>query len=133
MDTAVLDTVLGRRTPSSCHRGAVIGGYRRVYRAGAWYPILVPEPDGRVDGVLVSSLTSGDAARLAQFEGTEYELAELPVEPARGGTILANLFLAVPGVPGSDREWTLQEWRWKQRRKYLRRTRTSNPRGAGWG
>jgi len=133
MDTAVLHTVVGRQLPSSCRCAAVIDGYRKVYRAGAWYPILVPEPGGRVDGVLVSGLTSEDAARLAEFEGTEYGLAELPIEPARGGAILAKVFLAVPGVPGSDREWRFQEWRRKHKREYLRRTRTSSPRGTGWG
>ncbi len=133
MDTAVLDTVVGRRLAASCRREATIWGYRRVYRAGAWYPILVPDPDGRVDGVLVSRLTAKDAARLAEFEGSEYELAAAPVTPAHGASILAKVFLPVAGVPGSSRDWTVQDWRRKHRREYLRRTRTSSPRGTGWG
>jgi hypothetical protein len=132
MDTVVLDTVIGRRVPPSDRSGAVIAGFRRVYRAGAWYPILLPDPDGLVDGVLVSGLTPADAARLAAFEGNEYGVAERPVIPARGQGVLAKVFLPAPGVPGSSREWTPGEWRRKHRGEYLRRTRVSSPRGTGW-
>lgn len=132
MDTAVLDTVVGRRLPARCRRGATIAGYRRVYRAGAWYPILQPAPESRVDGVVVSGLGAADASRLAAFEGEEYELAEVPVALIGGGTTPAKVFLPAPGVPGSSHEWTFEDWRRKHRREYLRRTRTSSPRGAGW-
>lgn len=132
MDTEVLGAVIGRRIPVARRRRAVIDGYRRMYRAGAWYPILVPDADSRVEGVLVSSLTPADAARLTAFEGNEYDLAELSVKPARGDVTLANVFVPSPGVPGSSREWTFQNWRRKHRREYLRRARTSCPRGTNW-
>lgn len=132
MDTEVLGAVIGRRIPAALRRNAVLHGYRRVYRAGAWYPILVADTDNRVEGVLVSALTPADAARLIAFEGNEYDLAEVPVTSARGDVTLAHVFLPVPGVPGSSREWTFQEWRQKHRTEYVRRTRISCPRGARW-
>lgn len=132
MDTAVLETVIGHRVSLSRRRGAVLSGYRRVYRADAWYPILLEDPDSQVEGAVVCGLTPADAARLAAFEGNEYGVVEAQVALKGSGTTVAKVFLPAPGVPGSSREWTFQEWRRKQRREYLRRTRTSCPRGAGW-
>ncbi len=132
MDTEVLGAVIGRRIPAASRRRAFIHGYQRVYRAGAWYPILVADAESRVEGVLVSALTAADAARLTAFEGDEYDLVEVPVTSARGDVTLANVFIPVPGVPGSSREWTFQEWRRKHRKEYVRRTRTSCPRGEHW-
>ncbi len=132
MDNAVLEMVIGRRVARSVRRPAMVSGYRRVYRENAWFPVLVPDADGRVEGALVSGITSADAACLLAFEGDEYELAEIEVTLVGGSVACARVFLPVSGVPHSSREWTLEDWRRKHRREYLRRTRTSAPRGGGW-
>ncbi len=69
MDSEVLRTVIGRSIPPSNRRPAVIGGYRRVYRVGAWYPILIADTESEVEGILVTKLTVADAVRLAIFGG----------------------------------------------------------------
>lgn len=132
MDSEVLRTVIGRRIPPSNRRPAVIGGYRRVYRVGAWYPILIADTESEVEGILVTKLTVADAVRLAIFEGHEYGLAQVPVTLACGEMSWARVFLPAPGVPGTSREWTLREWRRRHRAEYLHRARTSCPRGSGW-
>lgn len=92
MDEDVRALVVGRRAPPSACRPAVLAGYRRVFRDGAAYPILVraraSEGDGvtRVDGCLVAGLSKREISRLKVFEGEEYELTDLPVRtPSRTG------------------------------------------------
>jgi gamma-glutamylcyclotransferase (GGCT)/AIG2-like uncharacterized protein YtfP len=115
MDPEVLRTVIGRRIPPSNRRAALIGGYRRVYRAGACYPILIADTESGVKGILVTGLTAADAVRLAAFEGHEYDLAEVPVTLARGEMTRARVFFPTSCVPGTSREWTLREWRRRHR------------------
>jgi hypothetical protein len=103
----------------------VAEGYRRVYRAGASYPILVARGGGRVDGLLVSGLAPREAASLQVFEGDEYELFRLPVITG-GAPAAAWAFMARPWVPVSNKEWTLAAWQRKHKRVFfagLRRTR----------
>ncbi len=120
MDGDVLARVLGRRLPPAHMEAAVIEGYRRLYVAGAWYPMLVPEPGGRVEGRLVSAIDAQAAARIAHFESDAYELVGLPVRAARRGPVRALAFMARPGVAASPEEWDLASWRRRHKRTYMR-------------
>ncbi len=120
MDGDVLARVLGRRLPPAHMEAAVIEGYRRLYVAGAWYPMLVPEPGGRVEGRLVSGLDAAQAARIARFESDAYDLEALPVRAARRGPVRALTFMARPGVAASDEEWDLASWRRRHKPTYMR-------------
>ncbi len=120
MDGDVLARVLGRRLPPAHMEAAVIEGYRRLYVAGAWYPMLVPEPGGRVEGRLASGIDAAAAARIAQFESDAYELEALPVRAARRGAVRALAFMARPGVAASPEEWDLASWRRRHKRTYMR-------------
>ncbi len=79
MDGDVLARVVGQPVPPARMEAAVVDGYRRLYVAGAWYPMLVPAPGGRVEGRLVSGIDAAQAARIANFESDAYELEALPV------------------------------------------------------
>jgi gamma-glutamylcyclotransferase (GGCT)/AIG2-like uncharacterized protein YtfP len=123
MDGDVLAAVIGRPVHATHRQDAVLDHYRRVYSSGAWYPILVPMLGSSVDGVLVRGLNASEADRLATFEGDEYQLRELLVRVARSGCVQARVFMANPDVPASSETWTVEVWRRRHRREYLRRVR----------
>ncbi|NJN05555.1 MAG: gamma-glutamylcyclotransferase [Rhodobacteraceae bacterium] len=123
MDDGVLAAVIGRPASQVRRQEAFVEGYRRVYRAGASYPILVPMTDGRIEGILASGLRPTDTDRLIAFEGEDYDLVDVPVRAARRGFTRAMMFMAKPSVAGSSKEWTFAEWRRRYRRAYLLRLR----------
>lgn len=130
MDPAVLAAVIGRRPPPALWAKATIEGYRRVFRAGTRYPILIPAPGERVDGMLVGGLGARDARRLDIFEGRDYAARTVLVQARLGGRIPARIFMPKPGVPATARPWTPEDWRRRHRRTYLARVRcTRKPRG----
>jgi len=124
MDADVLAAVVGRRIGSARFQDAILDGFRRVYRRGASYPILLDDPDGQVDGVVVSALTAADAVRLDAFEGSEYRRAARTVAVAGKGTAEVQVYLTNPGVPASKQPWDFEGWR-RHRAAYLRRVRRS--------
>jgi len=125
MDADVLAAVIGRRIGPARIRDAVLDGFRRVYRRGASYPILLDDPEGRVDGVIVSDLTAADATRLDEFEGSEYRRAARAVAVPGEGTVEAQVYLTRPGVPASGQTWDLETWKRRHRAAYLARVRRS--------
>ena len=120
MDKDVLARVVGEPVPPARMEAAVVEGYRRLYVAGAWYPMLVPAPGGRVEGRLVCAIDARAAARIAQFESDAYELEALVVRAARRRAVRALTFMARPGVAAAPEEWDLASWRRRHKRAYLR-------------
>ena len=108
MDGDVLARVVGQPVPPARMEAAVVEGYRRLYVADAWVPMLVPAPGGRVEGRLVSAIDARAAARIADFESDAYELEPLPVRVARRGPVGALAVMARPGVAASPGEGGLQ-------------------------
>ena len=135
MDGDVLARVVGEPVPPARMEAAVVEGYRRLYVASAWYPLLVPAPGGRVEGRLVSGIDARAAARIAQFESGAYALEALEVRAARRGAVRALTFMARPGVAASPEEWDLASWRRRHKRTYLRLVGVwmAGPRGRAGG
>jgi hypothetical protein len=125
MDPDVLAAVIGRPASGVRRRRAFVEGYRRFHRLGATYPILVPAPDSRIDGVLALGLRPADTARLIAFEGSDYHLVEVPVRTVWRGPSRAMVFMPRPEVMASLEEWTLVAWTRRHKKEYLRRLRRS--------
>jgi len=124
MDADVLAAVVGRRIESARFQDAILDGFRRVYRRGASYPILLDDPGGQIDGV-VSDLTAADTARLDAFEGKEYRRAARTVTLPGEATVDVQVYLTNPGVPASSQPWDFENWQRRHRAAYLRRVRRS--------
>jgi Gamma-glutamyl cyclotransferase, AIG2-like len=110
----------------------VLNGYRRVYRRGASYPVLVVDPTAQVEGIVVSALTTRDVALLTAYEGPEYEIRELPVRLSSGGLIRANVYLPGPACEASSESWTPADWQRRFRQAFVRRAqrrRRASPAG----
>lgn len=121
MDRTVLAAVLGRSLPPAASRPASLEGYRRVFRAGASYPVLVPAAGEVVAGIVVDKLGQGDRRRLEAFEGSDYVSREMPVRLGRGGHVAARVFLPRPELPVTAVPWSPTDWRRRYRRQYLQR------------
>jgi gamma-glutamylcyclotransferase (GGCT)/AIG2-like uncharacterized protein YtfP len=122
MDSRVLARISGETVSPACMETAIIEGYRRVYVAGAWYPMLVAAAGGRVEGRLVHGLGRRAADAIIRYEGGGYVQRQVTVETASGGPVPAWTFMARPGVEASAEEWRLDSWRRRHKRRYLRLT-----------
>ena len=123
LDMDVLAAVTGRRIGPSARRAADVFGWRRLVRAYANYPVLIPAEDGQVDGMLVSGLGSAEVLRLIRFEGDDYELGEIGARPRGGVDVRARVFLPLPHVPASSETWSFTGWRRRHKTRYLQRLR----------
>ena len=123
LDDDVFALVTGRSVVPRARCRAVAEGYRRVFREGASYPILIAAAGGRVDGALVDGLGVRETERLKTFEGGEYDLVPLSVHAHNRGHVRAHVFMAKAWVPGSAEPWTLAGWRRLHKRRYLARLR----------
>lgn len=117
MDPDVLAIVLGRAAASIEHEAARLDGYRRHRVFGESYPILRPAPDTAVDGLLVPSLSPGEAARVAFYEGEEYRPVPLTVVSASGPRD-ALVFVDDGGL-STDGEWDFERWRREEKAALL--------------
>jgi gamma-glutamylcyclotransferase (GGCT)/AIG2-like uncharacterized protein YtfP len=123
MDEDVLNRVVGRPVPASRVGVAFVDGYRRVYARGSYFPILVAAAGGTVEGRLITGLGAQAVARLARFEGRQFQLRRLTVRLAKGLAAEVECFMAVAGVPASDDDWDPDVWRRRHKRAFLGRLR----------
>ena len=77
MDADVRALVLGPEYSDHEVRRAWLRGFRRVFMPGRTYPMLLPHPHGRVEGILVGGLSVEAVRRLSTFEGPDYHLVPL--------------------------------------------------------
>jgi gamma-glutamylcyclotransferase (GGCT)/AIG2-like uncharacterized protein YtfP len=131
IEPGILHAVLHRRVSPARRRLAVLRGYRRVYREGAFYPVLVAEAASEVEGIVVSALTAREVALLTAYEGAEYEIRECPVRLSGGAVVRAKVFLSRVAREASRVPWTLEEWRRRHGRPLVRRLRSRHATSAG--
>lgn len=129
IDAEILHAVLRRPVDRRQRRSAVLEGYRRVYRRNACYPVLVEDRTARVQGIVVSALTTRDVSLLKSYEGPEYEMRELPVRLSGSDSspIRANVFLPGPECEATSETWVLEDWRRRFGRAFVSRVRRRRP------
>jgi len=111
MDLDVLAYLLERPVDLDDLEAATITGFQRTTAIGARYPVLVPEPGGKVEGRLLRRATVRDIARINHYESEEY-LAELrTVTTGAGREVAAWLYLGLDGLAAGDLPWSLKVWR----------------------
>ena len=93
IEPEILHAVLRRPVVRAHCRNALLHGYRRVYRRGASYPIIVADAASEVEGIVVSELTARDVARLRAYEGPEYIVHERSLRLSGNGFISAKVFM----------------------------------------
>jgi hypothetical protein len=123
MDAEVRDLVIGRTLPPAALQPAEVRGFRRVFVAGRAYPMLVPHPPGRVAGIVASGIDAEALRRLQVYEGEEYRLETLPVRTEAGEVIEAGMFMCPPDVTAERRDWRLDQWQRRYKRRFLAQIR----------
>lgn len=109
MDRDLLSVVLDRPADALSIVQAQLHGFSRRQTAEEAFPILVPQADGRVDGVIADGIGYGDIDRLLFFEGGEYGLSELTVTTDHG-RIAAHLFASTGVLTATDQPWSFNAW-----------------------
>lgn len=130
MDPNVRELVVGRPLPASRSEPATLMGFRRVCVAGRSYPMLVPDPAGRVEGCLVRGLDAGAKVRIGVFEGDEYRPERHRVHLTGGARVEAYVFMAATGMRAGGTPWQLSTWQQRHKRAFLERARAWFEAGA---
>jgi hypothetical protein len=123
MDRDVLEIVLGRRVEETELALARLRGYRRVRTATQPYPMLRPDPDGVVEGMLLLEPSSRDEARILHFEGGEYVERWTPVRSATDRPLEARVFYALAEMGETDEPWEPGGWTSRHKPAFLRQCR----------
>lgn len=110
LDPITRGRVLGRPLRSADTVPALLYGCERVYARGHRYPVLVRDPNGVVDGLLILRLSARERARLGVYEGSQYRLARVRVRTLHSGRpmkrplVWAGVFVAC-GLGATARPW----------------------------
>lgn len=110
MDVDVLAYVLARPVDLDALVPAWIEGFRRVGSGAGSYPVLVPEPGGRVEGRLLRRASRRDIARINHYESGEYRAELRPVRGPDGAERPAWLYLGLDHLGTTDEPWELATW-----------------------
>jgi hypothetical protein len=90
---------------------------------GVSYPILVRDPGGEVEGVIVGGLTKRDVERLSACEGPRYRIAPLKVMV---DGVLKTVSVFEPkeeSFQPVDGAWDLALWQGRYKRPFIARIR----------
>jgi Gamma-glutamyl cyclotransferase, AIG2-like len=123
MDRDVLEIVLGRAVAENELAPARLGGYRRVRTASRPYPMLRPDPDGVIEGMLLIEASSRDEARILHFESEEYVDRPTAVRSACGQEIEARVFFALASMGETEEPWEPGSWASRHKSDFLRQCR----------
>jgi hypothetical protein len=110
MDDDVRADLLGAARHDLRMRPGVLLNYRRRAARDGYYPVLVPEARGRVDGVFVEGLTREFVLWIAHFEGPTYEPDRVTAVDPAGRRLGAWSFLPSRRAYATDRPWDLHVW-----------------------
>lgn len=109
MDADLLRLVLDREIDDVEHATAEILGYERRRAKNESFPIIVPTPGGRVEGRLVTGLTSAEVARIQWYESDDYALRPCLVKVGELRRE-AHVFLATETLEDEGIAWDFEQW-----------------------
>jgi len=109
MDTDLVRLVLDRAIEDLLFTSAELLGYERRRAKNESFPIIVPTPGGRVEGVLVEGLTAADVERIRWYESDDYALRPclVGIEERRHE---AHVFLATETLEPEATAWDFDHW-----------------------
>ena len=109
MDRDVLELVLARPVDAEAVRPAFLDGYRRVRVSKDTFPMLVADPQARVDGVVFETRTAEEDARILFFEDFDYGLE--PCHPRTADGVVEAMYCGIDsGLEASEEAWSLEDW-----------------------
>ncbi len=111
---------------SGCRLSAIPGilrGYSRRSVKGEHYPALLPDADGRVEGVLYRDVPDSAWRRLDRFEGDMYARQVVQIELNDGASLPAATYVVRPEFLDQleQSEWDLAEFLRRGKARFRRR------------
>jgi hypothetical protein len=110
MDPDLFALVIGRPLAGFATRPAALVGLQRRKVKGESYPILAPQPDGHVDGLLVEGFTDAEMDRIRFFESDDYTLQPVTVALADGSRTEAQIYASAGVLEDAGEPWHLEAW-----------------------
>jgi hypothetical protein len=120
MDRDVLELVLERPVAADTLVPARLAGYRRVRILRDSFPILVEDSGSSVDGVVFTTASAEENARILFFEDYDYDMAPCRPVLTDGRTVEATFCGAEDGVLASDEPWDLARWAVRHKDGFLK-------------
>jgi len=108
-DRVLLDVVLGRKVDPAVLEPAWLAGYAAMRLTSEVYPMLLPEPGARAEGVVFSRVSAADFERLAFFEEAEYALTPVTVMTV-AGPVETQYFRGTEKPAASTVPWDFGAW-----------------------
>lgn len=109
MDRDLLALVIGRAIDDLTVTEATLLGFERRRARDESFPIIVPHPGGRVDGVLVDGLGAADLDRIQFYESDDYALQAFKIDTA-AGRAEAQVFLPTETLEDEGVVWDFESW-----------------------
>ena len=98
-------------------------GYDTMFYPSETYPVLVPVPGVVTMGHVLLNPSDEALERMVFFEGSEYELADLPVTSADGETIQVRYNRASDSGLDFSKPWNYEKWCSTERDNFFEITR----------
>jgi hypothetical protein len=111
VDSDIFALVVGRPLASAAPAAARLSGYVRRRAADEGFPVIVAQPDGMVDGIVVEGLTEAEIARIRFYDGSDFRPEVLPVALAAGERVDAVVAIPTGTLTATDRPWSVELWR----------------------
>ena len=106
----LLETVLGRASQTLDVVPAQLPGHSVYWARDERFPLIVAEPGGTAEGLLLRGLNDADVARLSHYEGGFlYDLKPCTVRTDQGEWT-AETFFPEPGQWDTGAPWSLEDW-----------------------
>ncbi len=123
MDTDELSVVIGRAVQADTLKPARLAGFDRVAVQGASYPMILPDEDGMVEGVMVAGISPEEREALEAYEGQRYRVTTCMVD-GRFQRREVFMFEPVEGAfTATDKEWDLLQWQRHEKADFLESVR----------
>ncbi len=111
MDHEILSHLLQRPVSPASLEPARLPGFRRIRAHNADYPLLVPAPEGAVEGRLFRAYGEEDLRRINHYECDEYHAELHEVLRPCGESVPAWVYRGREAVLLKGREpWDLESW-----------------------
>ena len=89
---------------------AWLANARLVRLRGETFPLLIPAPGARVEGVLVGDLSRAECDRIRFFESLDYEPRNVRVELVDGGYAEVQVFALSARAEHDGVPWRFEDW-----------------------
>lgn len=106
----LLEVVLGRKGDDLGATEAILPDHASYWAAGQVYPMILPEPGGMAQGVLVRDVSDEDLNRLSFYESAfTYDLRPVQVI-VNGQAEPAEVYFPIGDVGQPGDPWSLSDW-----------------------